>query len=149
MGDMKIHPMIAFGQYLSWAERMRTHFGDLYEKEKPKGPDTPELQPLLMYYSYWLAAFCVVLEGYSEIGEKDPAIDKLLHPDKLAILKRYRNGVYHFQADFFFDNRFTELFKSVEIIMPWLGKVRTATWTFYDQWAKTHEYDGLPKSSCE
>src|ERR1700693_10046 len=102
---MKIHPMMAFGQYLGWAERMRTLFGDLYAKEKDRGPNSPEIQTMFMYYSYWLAAFCVVLEGYERIGLKEPAIEAVLDSTKIAILKRYRNGVYHFQPDYFLDDR--------------------------------------------
>ena len=143
---MKIHPMMAFGQYLSWAERMRTHFSELYDREKPKGRDSKEIPTMFMYFSYWLAAFCVVIEGYGNVGLKDPAIEALLHPQKIAILKRYRNGVYHFQAEYFFDLRFTNLFNSAQEIMPWLGEVRAAAWVFYDHWIDVHDIDGSPKS---
>jgi hypothetical protein len=61
--SLPFHPMYAFGRYLSWAEMMRMAFGELFAEFKAR-PEvkldqlgSPEVNKLLMYYSYWLAGF--------------------------------------------------------------------------------------------
>ena len=50
---------------------------------------------------YWYSSLYVALETYSDIGEGDPVIDALLaHPaDYQGLLRRFRNGVFHFQKN--------------------------------------------------
>jgi hypothetical protein len=148
--SLPFHPMYAFGRYLSWAEMMRMAFGELFAEFKAR-PEvkldqlgSPEVNKLLMYYSYWLAGFYVVIEGYKSLGLPDKSIDALLDSQNVAILKKYRHGVYHFQGQFL-DQRFTGLWDEVHVIMPWLGELRTAAWSFHQKWMATHNYDGTPK----
>jgi hypothetical protein len=54
-----------------------------------------------MYLSYWYAGLYVVCEGWQELKLSDPEIDSLLASPHLALLKRFRHGVYHFQPDYF------------------------------------------------
>ncbi len=42
----------------------------------------------------------VVIEGYRDLKMQDPAIDELLkNTDALDALRRFRNGVFHYQKD--------------------------------------------------
>ena len=55
--------------------------------------------------SQWLASLWVVVEGWKQIPLRDPLIDELLdaYPDFCDLLRRFRNGVYHFQSEVFDD----------------------------------------------
>jgi len=86
-----------------------------------------------------------VIEGYEKIGIADPTIDKLLLNKKnREILRRYRNGVYHFQPDIF-DDREVDLMTSAHEVLPWLDELRLAFTKFIDKWYETHNGDGSLK----
>jgi len=62
-----------------------------------------------VYLSYWYAGLYVVCEGWQELKLSDPEILDLLKSPHLEGLKRFRNGVYHYQADYF-DKRLMRAF---------------------------------------
>jgi len=64
-----------------------------------------------MYMSYWYAALYVVVEGWRELELHDAEVDRLLASPNVEYLRKYRNGVFHFQRDYF-DLRFVELASS-------------------------------------
>lgn len=49
--------------------------------------------------SAWYASLWVVVEGWKELKLDDPSIDELLEaaPKYVDLLRRYRNGVFHYQ----------------------------------------------------
>jgi hypothetical protein len=53
------------------------------------------------FVSQWFASLWVVAEGYSELGIQDNFIQSILRnpPGHADLLRRCRNGVYHFQPD--------------------------------------------------
>ena len=52
----------------------------------------------------------MVIEGWQELGLADPAVDRLLMSPKVDLLRRYRDGVFHFQPDYF-DSRFMDFIR--------------------------------------
>lgn len=63
-----------------------------------------------LYMSFWYGELYVVIEGWRVLKLSDPQIDSLLANETMvAYLKRYRNGAFHFQKDYF-DDRFVDLF---------------------------------------
>jgi hypothetical protein len=56
-----------------------------------------------MYMSYWYAELYVVVEGLQQLKLSDPVIDSLLASPNLDLLRRYRNGVFHYQKNYFDD----------------------------------------------
>src|SRR5438034_786877 len=98
---MKIDPaLFALHRYYIWANRMRTHFDDLLGDQTRRS----EIESLL-YMSYWYSALFVVIEGWRHLGLSEPTIDALLASPNVDLLRRYRNGVFHFQKDYS-DDRF-------------------------------------------
>jgi hypothetical protein len=61
----------------------------------------------VLYMSYWYGGLYVVIEGWKDHSLSDSIIDELLKSPNVDLLKRYRNGVFHFQRDYF-DERFTK-----------------------------------------
>lgn len=87
---------------------MRFHFDQELKKRASFLPDTFELEvEEFMYISLWYAQLYTVIEGWKELGLKDDVVNALIaQNDYIELLRRYRNGVDHFQKDYF-DSRFT------------------------------------------
>lgn len=100
-------PTLTLHRYFIWANRMRTHFDALFPATA-----SPALEPgsklfieATLYMSYWYAGLYVVIEGWKELKLHDPVIDGLLTSPNVDLLRRYRNGVFHFQPEYM-DKRF-------------------------------------------
>jgi hypothetical protein len=76
---------------------MRTHFDEVLSRGAPVGE--AEIESFL-YMSYWYGALYVVIEGWRELKLADTGIDNLLESPNVDLLRKYRNGVFHFQADY-------------------------------------------------
>jgi len=56
----------------------------------------------------------VVIEGWRQLGLKDPKIDKLLESPNIGLLKQFRHGVFHFRKDYFDNESHKFIEKGVE-----------------------------------
>ena len=83
--------LLAWGQYLHWADLQFARYISLNEKSN----DADRIGIV----AHWLASEYIVLEGWNQLGFRDNRIEKLLllYPDHCDILRRCRNAVYHFQ----------------------------------------------------
>jgi hypothetical protein len=108
-------------RYFIWANRMRTHFDEVLSKGAPVG--TREIECLL-YMSYWYGGIYVVVEGWRELKLTDPIIDTLLQSPNVQLLRRYRNGTFHFQRKYL-DERFTDLFAKGTDAVAWVRDLNT------------------------
>ena len=121
---------------------MRDHFDRLL---LASGPPTPQqfLDPeAFLYMSYWYAATYVIIEGWRELSLHDPEIDALLQSSNVDLLRRYRHGVFHFQAQYF-DERF-EGFIGRKDSPIWIRKLRAALSRYFLDWFKTVEDHQTP-----
>lgn len=103
--------IVAFERYFSWADTMRTHL----EEQTPNYQDEPRAhwQP---YMAYWYGGLYAVTEGWTDLGFRDNAIDSLItNDDMMALLRRYRNGAFHFQRDYF-DRRFVDVWERDDVV---------------------------------
>lgn len=105
-----MHDLITLHKYYIWANRFR----DLMDGALARvGPPTAEnyreffVSDAGLFMSFWYSALYVVIEGYGQLSVSDPRIDELLKSPNTELLRRYRNGVCHFQKDYF-DKRFTD-----------------------------------------
>jgi hypothetical protein len=106
-------------RYYIWSNRMRTHFDELLKLDAadPK----VEIESFL-YMSYWYGGLFVVIEGWRELGLSEPTINKLLDSPNVELLRRYRNGVFHFQKDYN-DDRFVAFIKEGTNKVPWVREL--------------------------
>ena len=106
-------------RYFIWANRMRTEFDAELEK-KARGA-TVGVFPIEahLYMSLWYAHLYVVIEGWNALHLEDRTITALLESPNVALLKRYRNGVCHFQRKYF-DERFMGLISEGENVVAWI-----------------------------
>ncbi|MEK7595373.1 MAG: hypothetical protein AAB443_02135 [Patescibacteria group bacterium] len=153
--EYKLTPeIITLHRYFIWADRMRVHFDEVLSNnkntttieteefiEKKKGIDT------FLYMSLWYGTFYVLIEGWIELGLSDPEIDTFLKSPNVNLLRRYRNGAFHFQKDYF-DKHFTELMTEGEDFANWSRDLRDhiSRW-FLDIHRQSKEEQGLEPSS--
>lgn len=119
-----VEQTLAFTRYLSWADLLNT----LFETEMADEPAPTELEALRKHEWRWFGLMCycypslyVVIEAWDELQFKDPVIDRLLaHPkDFRTLLRRYRNGVFHFQSSLL-DSRIIDLLQHGAAHVCWV-----------------------------
>ena len=94
----RLEKVIAWGRYLHWCDLHRKRFQKWIEIPHDVS-DAIDGWHFVALASQWYASLWVVIEGWAEAKLKDQAIDELLEKTKNnnSLLKRYRNGIYHFQ----------------------------------------------------
>lgn len=81
--------------------------------------------------SYWYGGLYVLIEGWQELGLKDKKIDSLLsESENVNLLRRYRNGVFHFHKEYF-DKKYTELISEGNNCVEWIRNLREAFSDFF------------------
>jgi len=131
----KIPPEAALHRYFIWANKMRTHFDELLAKWKNiKGRENIALIEDNMYMSYWYAGLYVVIEGWQGLKLQDTVIDNLLkREDYVDLLRKYRNGVFHYQKDYF-DSRFAEVWFQKKEFVTWIRELNGQFGRYFLQW---------------
>jgi len=123
-------------KYFMWAESMKSSYETLLDKNVheiiPKARFEAEYN---LYISYWFAGLYVVIEGWKELGLKDRRIDSLLKSPNVTLLRRYRNGVFHFQRDYF-DERFMGFLRDGLNRIEWVGQLHEEFERFFVRWAE-------------
>lgn len=124
---MKLTPeIITLHRYFIWADRMRVHFDHILRYSKPISPESFKKREgidIFLYMSLWYGMFYVLIEGWQELGLVDEKIDELLKSNNVNLLKQYRNGVFHFQKEYY-DERFTKLMTEGQDVAIWIRDLR-------------------------
>jgi hypothetical protein len=125
--------LISLQRYFLWAETMKRHHDDR---------DYPVLDPRKAhwepYLAYWLGGLYVVVEGWQEQKFTDPRIEELLNDElRVALLKRYRHGAFHYQASYF-DRRFVAWWADAEAL-AWARRLHAAFREWFRQQPETRE----------
>jgi hypothetical protein len=76
-----------------------------------------------IFMSYWYGSLYVVIEGWRQLRLTDPKIVSLLASSNVALLKKYRNGVFHFQKNYF-DDRFAGFVAAVDSV-SWVRTIHS------------------------
>ena len=127
----------ALHRYLIWSIHMREQGLRLKDEKVPDDPVEKRLWLIrpFMWLALWLSLLYVVAEGYQELGLSDPAIDKMLASPHLDLLRRFRNGAFHYQRDYF-DPRFTDVFSS-DAVRDWSVQLHDEFRRFFLEWYKS------------
>lgn len=136
--DNELHTL---HRYFIWMDRMRVHFDEVIQKTGNHFRSDQGAQiDAFLYMSYWYAGMYVVIEGWRELQLSDKKIDHLLSSsDHVELLRRYRNGAFHFQKTYF-DNKFTDLWSSKEIV-AWLRELNVSFSEFFLRWSRSRKAD--------
>lgn len=97
----------ALHRYFIWADRMRFHFDQQLKRRASSATGEFELEvEEFMYISLWYAQLYTVIEGWKKLKLTNRTVNNMLaNSGYVELLRRYRNGVAHFQSDYF-DSRF-------------------------------------------
>jgi len=126
-------------RYFMWANKMRTHF----EEKVPTFAQqlkidaniwTDEGIEAMLYMSYWYGGLYVVIEGWKQLGLEDAGVDSVLAvKTNVYLLKQYRNGVFHYQRDYF-DKRFIGFISKGQNAVPWVSNLNKAFGAYFFNW---------------
>jgi hypothetical protein len=135
---VKDSEMFNLYKYFIWADRMKNAFDDLFQQniQKTFTPTQFEIE-YNFYMSYWFSGLYVVIEGWQQLGLKDKSIGALLNSQNVQLLRRYRNGIFHFQKDYF-DERFLVFLRDGISRIEWIRKLHQEFDRFFDDWYKVH-----------
>ncbi|MCC6311621.1 MAG: hypothetical protein IT345_12015 [Trueperaceae bacterium] len=124
--DQEIEELVAFSRYLSWADLVRCAYAAECHKSGDGVAAEPVWGPSFAWLAYWYSSLFVVSEAYEKLGWRDRILDGLLaHPGGYKdLLRRFRNGVYHFQPDLT-DSRLLDLLNSGEEHVFWIHALHT------------------------
>ena len=129
--------VLTLHRYYIWANKFRTHFDQIIAS----APNLEE-NPLLwfanetgLFLSYWYAALYVVIEGWQTLGLQDEELNLLLASPNVEHLRRYRNGVCHFQHKYL-DERFLAMMSSRDSVQ-WVRSLNSAFGRFFLQRNRT------------
>ncbi len=101
--------LLALHRYYIWANRLREHFDSAVSTLTASArPEAVFIDDRGLFLSHWYAALFVVVEGWQEVELSDPEIDALLSSPNVDLLRRFRNGVCHYQRNYN-DPRFLDL----------------------------------------
>jgi hypothetical protein len=130
-----VFKVFSLHRYSMWSMEMREHYFEVGKLVAPTPSffDGPNAGRAFMYLSYWRAGLFVVCEGWQELKLSDPEIDELLESPYLEVLKRYRHGVFHYQADYF-DDRFMKALLIGKDFDDWVDSLTYAFARYFDAW---------------
>ena len=125
--------LVTLHRYYIWANKFRAHFDEIVGRNTSLEPNSVLwfADEAGLFLSYWYAALYVVIEGWTERGLQDAEIDKLLTSPNREHLRRYRNGVCHFQPQYL-DERFLEMMGSSDSVR-WVRTLNHAFGRFFLQ----------------
>jgi hypothetical protein len=140
-GSKQEQEIMALHRYFCWSTMMK----QLYETALAKGDHLPAegesadfaaLKLMAtdtgMLLAYWYSSLYVVCEGWKDLKLSDPNIDAMLGDPNIALLRRFRNGVFHFQSKYV-DPRFTE-FPAAQESYQWFRALSSAFGGWFLDW---------------
>ena len=134
-------------QFLSWARYL--YWSDiLYQRWTSKARDQDDVDSSTAEWrsfalaAQWLASVPVLIEGWRKLQMPDSLINRLLdaYPDYCDLLRRFRNGVYHFQPEIF-DARLRAFPTSGQETLLWVSALfyefKRFLWEWPDKYSGT------------
>lgn len=124
--------MASLYRYFIGADEMRKlHDRNLEQKGNQPAPEKDVMW--LVYLSQWYGNLYVVAEGWQELRLSDPVVDGLLESPNLNLLKRYRNGAFHFQKKFY-DDRFLDFMDMKGVTVDWVRSLHQEFGRYFRDW---------------
>ena len=97
----RLDQLLSWARYLYWSDILYRRWTS---EAQDQGDDDGEAEwRSFALAAQWLASVPVLIEGWQKLGMSEGMINRLLnaYPDYCDLLRRFRNGVYHFQPEIF------------------------------------------------
>jgi hypothetical protein len=119
-GESDIDRLFAWARYLYWCDLNRQRLDSYDGGAEAVAPEWPRRWFFIALLAQWYASLWVVIEGWRETTLSDPIIDDYLAscPRLCDLLRRFRNGVYHYQPSLL-DPKFLGLLSESETTYVW------------------------------
>ncbi|MGY4928559.1 hypothetical protein [Streptomyces sp. 900105755] len=105
-----------------WADHMRVNFEERLKRAGSSALGTDEGVEVEMYMSLWYGLTYAVAEGWRDLKVQDRKIEDLLDSSNLALLKRYRNAVFHPQKEYW-PEKFLAFLREGEESAKWVREL--------------------------
>ncbi len=125
-------------RYFIWADRMRVHFDAVLNDNRLKGKASQMGVEEFLYLSCWYGLLYVVIEGWNELQLRDNNIAQLLQSENVVLLRRYRNGIFHFQRDYY-SEKVDAFWSSPYEPVKWVRELHSEFSRFFLQWIDRRE----------
>ncbi len=138
--DAESMKVFALHRYFVQAETMRLEFDrQLGDAARARIEDDGGTK-LETYMSLWYGCLYVVLEGWEKLKLQDDQIDELRGSTDgkplVELLRRYRNGVFHFQSDYR-DDRFIGFWKEGAESASWVRSLHREFGRWFLDWMRS------------
>ncbi|MCZ6691052.1 MAG: hypothetical protein O7H41_15800 [Planctomycetota bacterium] len=130
-------PLWTLHRYFMWSNLLRVKF-DLVAQEMPPLPEVDRESEVIarfagefgMFMSYFYGSLYVVVEGWREMKLSDPTVEALLKSPNVDLLRKYRNGVFHYQKTYL-DKKFHRLWGEGVDVVNWVRELDDAFSEFF------------------
>jgi hypothetical protein len=140
-GEPNFEEVMSLHRYFNAANQQRTEFDRINTEHAEKHGTAVRYggegwNESWIAMSYWYGGLFVVVEGWRELGLADEQIDALLASPNVELLRRYRNGIFHFQRKYF-DERFLQLLRDGEDVVTWVRELNRQFGRWFLEWFAT------------
>ncbi|OFW11266.1 MAG: hypothetical protein A3G20_08395 [Acidobacteria bacterium RIFCSPLOWO2_12_FULL_59_11] len=127
---------MAWARYLYWCDLHRCRFITWFEEshDVKEGAECCDWWRFVALLSQWYGSLWVVIEGWKKARLADAVIDGLLDEslDYCELLRRYRNGVYHYQPRII-EPRLLDFLNESERTVPWVDTLHHEFLRFFEE----------------
>lgn len=137
MTSAEFDALMAWGRYLSWCDLHRRRF-EAWIGEPHDLSTSADRWHFIALASQWYASLWVVIEGWREAAFDDATIARLLDEsvEHCEGLRRYRNGVYHYQPRLI-EPRLVDFLAEADQTVPWIDTLHDEFLRFFDEMLST------------
>jgi hypothetical protein len=127
-------------RYFITADRMRVHMYGYLAEHPGVTVDSDEWTEVFLYMSLWYGSLYVVVEGWRSLHLQDEQVDRLLTENKARsdLLYDFRNGVFHYQPDFWSKKKVVPLLARGEESAHWIAELHSALSDYFHAWHRAN-----------
>lgn len=129
--------LLAWARYLFWCDLHRRRF-EAWIEEPHDISKSADKWYFIALVSQWYASLWVVIEGWQKAAFDDAAIDRLLNGSGRFCerLRRYRNGIYHYQPRLL-EPRLLNFLAEADETVPWVDTLHDEFLRFFEEMLST------------
>lgn len=125
--------VLALHRYFLQASQMRAYYDQRLANEGAASVQDERWPEQWIDLCLWYACLYIVVEGWRALALADAKVDALLTSTYVDLLRRFRNGVDHYQATYW-DDRFTDFVAGGAESAVWVRSLHSAFGRWFQDW---------------